>query len=147
MAGRVSGPRLRAPRGRAGAAPRVTAVTASFLVAGLALAAAYPGVAEPRSFAPFPPGAVDLSLRGAAPAFGVLAVAAWLARGHRLAATAAFVGTLLTVALGAALYAAALGAESPTAPLRALRLVPHRQLVSAAITAFVVTLARRSPSP
>ena len=132
------------PMIRATSARAFTAATALLLVVGLAIAGAYPHVAAPRATFPLPPDAVWASLRAAAPVYGVLAAAAWAASGRRLATSAAALGTLLTVGLGVALYAVALDAASPTAPARALRLVPLRQLAAAAITAYAVYLARRA---
>ena len=124
----------------------VPTATALLLAVGLAIAGVYPHVATPHAAFPLPPDAAWASLRAAAPVYGVLAFAAWAARGRRLATSAAAFGTLLTVGLGLALYAVALDAASPTAPARALRLVPLRQLAAAAITAYAVYLARRASS-
>ena len=120
------------------------ASTAVLLVLGLAVSALYPQVASAKTPIPFPPDAVWRSLRGAIFPYGLLALAAWGAGGRRLAVSAVFVGSLLTVGLGLALYAVALSADSPTAPLRALRIVPLRQLAFAAISAYLVYLARRA---
>lgn len=120
--------------------------TAVLLVLGLVVSALYPHVASSRTALPFPPEALWISLRGAILPYGLLALAAWGAGGRRLASSAAFFGALLTISLGLALYAVALGADSPTAPLRALRIVPLRQLAFAAITAYLVYIARRASS-
>ena len=122
------------------------AATAGLLVLGLVVSAMYPQVASPRTPTPFPPDAVWRSLHGAILPYGLLALAAWGAGGRRLATSAVFFGTLLTLGLGLALYAVALNAASPTAPLRALRIVPLRQLAFAAITAYLVYIARRASS-
>ena len=121
--------------------------TVVLLGLGLVASALYPSVASSKTGSPFPPDAMWTSLRGAIQPVGLLALAAWGAGGRRLATRAAFVGTLLTVGLGLALYAVALASDSPTAPLRALRLVPLRQLAFAAITAYLVYIARRASSP
>ena len=122
------------------------AATAGLLLVGLAASAMYPQVASSHTALPFAPDAVWSSLRSAILPYGLLALAAWGARGRRLATSAAFIGTLLTVGLGLALYAVALGADSPSAPLRAVRIVPLRQLAFAAITAYLVYIARRASS-
>lgn len=80
----------------------------------------------------------------AGPAAVLLLVARW-ARGHPLAAWAAVVGTLLTLALGLALYAAALRPDARVfAPAVALTFVPLRQLVAAVVVGWGVWLARRT---
>lgn len=122
------------------------AATAVLLLLGLAAGAMYPQVASSRTMIPFPSDAMWISLRGAILPFGLLALAAWGSGGRRLAIYAALVGALLTVGLGLALYAVALGADSPTAPIRALRIVPIRQLAFAGITAYFVYIARRASS-
>lgn len=132
--------RLNAPTPARG----LQAATALLLVLGVAASAMYPDVASPRAAVPFPPDAIWRSLNGAILPYGLLALAAIGAGGRRLATSAVFFGTLLTLGLGLALYAVALAAESPTAPIRALRVVPLRQLAFAAITAYVVYLARRA---
>ena len=64
---------------------------------------------------------------------------------HRLAAWAALVGTLLVLALGVALYAAALRPDArPSAPLVAFSFVPLRQLAAAAVVGWAVWLAHRT---
>ena len=80
----------------------------------------------------------------AGPAAALLLCVRWA--GHRrLAAWAALVGTLLVLALGVALYAAALRPDArPSAPLVALTFVPLRQLAAAAVVAWAVWLARRT---
>ena len=83
------------------------------------------------------------ALASVAPGLALVVVARW-ARGHRLAAWTAVVGALLTLALGVALYAAALASESPYAPAVAVRLVPLRQLAACAFAAWAVWIARRS---
>ena len=119
---------------------------AAFAVAALVavVGAAYP-LAVARSLG----GAASLesvgrgALTSAAPALALVVVARW-ARGHRLAAWTAVVGALLTLALGVALYAAALASESPYAPAVAVRLVPLRQLAACAFAAWAVWLVRRT---
>ncbi|MEM6287890.1 MAG: hypothetical protein AAF845_12095 [Bacteroidota bacterium] len=87
-------------------------------------------------------------MRGLGWAAGPAAVLVWSTRrveGHALAAFAALVGTLLVLALGLALYAAALRPEARlSAPLLALTFVPLRQLVAAAFVGWAVWLARRT---
>ncbi|GAB5536175.1 MAG: hypothetical protein Rubg2KO_24240 [Rubricoccaceae bacterium] len=124
----------------------VQAATALLLVLGLIASAMYPHVASPKTPIPFPPDAVWSSVERAILPYGLLALAAWGSGGRRLATSAALIGSLLTVGLGLALYAVALGADSPTAPVRALRIVPLRQLAFAAITAYLVYIARRASS-
>ncbi|MEO0557572.1 MAG: hypothetical protein AAF170_05240 [Bacteroidota bacterium] len=130
----------------ASSARGLQALTALVLVLGLVASATYPHIASSRTMIPFPPDAVWSSLRGAILPYGLLALAAFGAGGRRLATSAALIGSLLTVGLGLALYTVALGADSPTAPLRALRIVPIRQLAFAAITAYLVYIARRASS-
>lgn len=80
----------------------------------------------------------------AGPAAALLLATRW-ARGHPLAAWAAAVGTLLTLGLGLALYAAALRPDARTfAPAVALTFVPLRQLAAAAVVGWAVWLARRT---
>ena len=83
------------------------------------------------------------ALGSLAPALALVVVAR-LAGGHRLGAWTAVVGAALTLGLGVALYAAALGSESPVAPAVAVRLVPLRQLAACAFAAWAVWLARRA---
>lgn len=120
------------------------AATALLLVLGLVVSALYPDIASSRTSMPLPPDAVWRSLQGAILPYGLLALAALWAGGRRLATSAAFFGALLTLGLGLALYAVALESPSPTASVRALRLVPLRQLAFAAITAYIVYLAGRA---
>ena len=121
---------------------------AAFAVAGLvaAVGAAFPLAAASTRGGSATWGAVgDAALAAAAPALGLVVVAR-LARGHRLAAWAALVGAGLTLALGPALYAAALGPEArPHAPVLATAFVPLRQLAAVAVAAWVVWVARRTP--
>lgn len=86
-----------------------------------------------------------------APALGL-----WLvirqARVGRLASWSALVGSALTVGLGIALYAAALGGTRPGATALAVSFVPLRQLVAVAVTAWAVWISRsvrdrHSPAP
>ena len=83
------------------------------------------------------------ALASGAPGLALVVVARW-ARGHRLAAWTAVVGAGLTLALGVALYAAALASASAYAPAVAVRLVPLRQLAACAFAAWAVWLARRT---
>ena len=98
-----------------------------------------------RSDAPFSLGdGLDAVLPSLAPALG-LVVAARFARGHRLATWAALVGSLLTLALGVALYAAALQPDArPGAPTIATALVPLRQLVAVLFVAWAVWIVRKT---
>ena len=122
---------------------------AALIAVGLVVAvgASYPLVAERVR-----PGAIahDVSviLRSAGWASGpaaALTLCVRVASGHRLAEWAALVGTLLVLALGVALYAAALGPDaSRSAPRVALTFVPLRQLAAAAVVGWAVWLARRS---
>ena len=119
---------------------------AAWAVAALAVAvgAAYPAALAHRLGAPVPVEAVGQgALRSLAPAVAVLLVAR-LARGHRAAGWTALGGGLLVVALGAALYAAALSSESVRAPFVAVRLVPLRQLAAAAVAGWAVWWVRRT---
>lgn len=118
--------------------------TVLLLALGLAASAMYPQVASSNAALPLPSDALWRSLHGAILPYGLLALALMGAGGRRLATSAVFFGTLLTLGLGLALYAVALESSSPTAPIRALRIVPLRQLAFAAITAYVVYLARRA---
>lgn len=80
----------------------------------------------------------------AGPAAALLLAVRW-ARGHPLAAWAALVGTILTLGLGLALYAAALRPDArPSAPAVALTFVPLRQLAAAAVVGWAVWIARRT---
>jgi hypothetical protein len=55
------------------------------------------------------------------------------------------VGTLFTLGLGVALYAAALRPDArPAAPAVALTFVPLRQLAAAAVVGWAVWVARRA---
>ena len=123
-------------------APRRLAFAAAALV--VAVGAAYP-LAVARALG----GAASLEAvgRGAwasAPPGLALVVVARLARGHRRAAWTAVVGGLLTLALGVALYAAALSSPLSYAPAVAVRLVPLRQLAACAFAGWAVWLARRA---
>lgn len=80
----------------------------------------------------------------AGPTAALLFCVRW-ADGRRLATWTALVGTLLVLALGVALYAAALRPDArPSAPLVALTFVPLRQLVACAVVGWAVWLARRT---
>ena len=117
----------------------------AFAVAALvwAVGAAFPAVAA-RGGAAGEGALADAALAALAPALGVVAVARF-ARGHRFAAWAALVGAGLTLALGVALYAAALGPEArPSAPVLAAAFVPLRQLAAVAVTAWAVWVARKT---
>ncbi len=83
------------------------------------------------------------ALASLAPGLAVVLVGR-LARESRSAAWTASVGALLVLALGAALYAAALASPSVRAPYVAARLVPLRQLAACAVAAWAVWLVRRS---
>ena len=119
----------------------------AFVVAGLvaAVGAAFPLVAaSPRGAWTSWDVAGEAALAAFAPALGLVVVAR-LARGHRLAAWAALVGAVLTLALGVALYAAALRPEArPSAPALAAAVVPLRQLAAVAVAAWAVWIARRT---
>lgn len=79
-----------------------------------------------------------------APALALVVVTRY-ARGHRLASWAALVGGMLTLALGVALYAAALRPDArPGAPVLALSFVPLRQLVAVAFAFWAASLAKRT---
>ena len=111
----------------------------------LAVGAAFPAVAADRAGAsPSWAGVLDGATYAAMPALAIVAVARF-ARGHRLATWAAFLGGLLTLGLGVALYAAALRPEArPSAPVLALAFVPFRQLAAVAVTAWAVWTARKT---
>ena len=81
-------------------------------------------------------------LRTVAPALVVIAVVR-MARDSRGALWAALIGCVLTLALGAALYAAALQGTRPRAESLAISLVPLRQLVAVACTAWAVWITRQ----
>lgn len=111
------------------------------LVAG----AAFPAVAALRVGAE-PSAGVVLDAAGQAllPSLALAAVV-YLAGAHRLAAWSALLGGLLTLGLGVALYASALGPDArAVAPRLAVEVVPLRQLAAVAVTAWVVWIARRS---
>lgn len=80
----------------------------------------------------------------AGPAAALVLCVRW-AGAHRLATWTALVGTLLVLALGVALYAAALRPDArPSAPLVAFSFVPLRQLAASAVVGWAVWLARRT---
>ena len=83
----------------------------------------------------------DAGFNALAPALGLVVVTR-MSRASRLGAWAAFVGGLLTLALGVALYAAALGSARPGAVALAVAVVPLRQLVAVAVTAWAVWVTR-----
>lgn len=112
-------------------------MSAGLCVAGLGLAAWFPAAGGT--------GTVAESLARALVPYGLLGLVVVWARSGRTATWTAFVGTLLTLVLGAALYARALGPEAhPGAPALALSFVPLRQTAAAAVTATLVSLARRA---
>jgi hypothetical protein len=86
----------------------------------------------------------ESALRSLLPALGLLATVR-LAGTNRLASWASLVGALLTLALGTALYAAALGPDArPSARLLAVGVVPFRQVAAVAVVAWAVWIARRA---
>lgn len=116
----------------------------AFACAGLVLAsgAAFPLLAARSVGAVAPLAAVgDGALHALAPALALVVVAR-LGRSGRLASWAAFVGAALTVALGLALYAAALSARRPDALYVATDLVPLRQLAASAVAAWATWVVR-----
>lgn len=123
---------------------RIGALVTAGLV--LAVGAAFPAVAATRLGAsPTLAGVLDGATYAALPALGLAWITLRLARGHRLASWAAFLGALLTLGLGLALYAAALRPDArPSAPVLALAFVPFRQLAAVAVTAWVVWTAGKT---
>ena len=127
--------------------PRLTA--AAYVGAALVLAV---GAAFPLAAEALRPGPVAASwaavARSAGWAAGPAAALVWAVRwgsGRPLAAWAALVGTLFTLGLGVALYAASLRPDArPFAPAVALTFVPLRQLAAAAVVGWAVWLARRA---
>ena len=117
----------------------------AFAVAGLVwtIGAAFPAVAARGG--PVGEGAfLDAALAALALTLEIVVVARF-ARGHRLAAWAALVGAGLTLALGVALYAAALRPDArPSAPVLAVAFVPLRQLAAVAVAAWAVWVARKT---
>ena len=113
----------------------------------LAVGAAYPIVADALRPGPID-GAWGTVLRSAGwaagPAAALLLCVRWAA-GRHLATWAALVGSILVLALGVALYAAALRPDArPSAPLVAFTFVPLRQLAASAFVGWAVWLARRT---
>lgn len=94
------------------------------------------------------PGDWATVLRSAGWAAGPAAALVWTVRwaeDRPVAVGAALVGALLVLALGVALYAAALRPDArPSAPAVALTYVPLRQLAAAAFVGWAVWLARRA---
>ena len=127
------------------AAGRLRLAAFGVAVAVVAVGALYPlAVAQALGGPATPENVGRGALASLAPALALVVVAR-LARDHRLAAWTALTGAALTLALGVALYAAALGpAASPVAPAVAVRLVPLRQLAAAAVAAWAVWIVRRT---
>lgn len=125
------------------------AVAGAYLGAALVLAGGglFPVLADTLRPGALAPDSAAI-LRGLGWSAGPAAVLVWSTGrvgGRPLAASAALVGTLLVLALGAGLYAAALRPEArPSAPALALTFVPVRQLVAAAFVGWAVWLARRA---
>ncbi len=125
----------------------LTLATSVGIALVLLAGAGYPVAAEHLRPGPVPL-TLESVLRSAGWASGptaALVLCLRLAGGHRLATWTALLGTLLVLALGAALYAAALRPDArPSAPLVALSFVPLRQLAAAAVAGWAVWLARRT---
>ena len=119
-------------------APRAIAFGVAALV--LAVGAAFPAVAAHRvGLAPSWDGVLEGGVAALAPALGLVVVARQARSG--VSSWAAVVGSLLTLGLGVALYAAALGAR-PGAAALAVSFVPLRQLVAVAFCGWAVWITR-----
>lgn len=105
----------------------------------VASGAAFPAVAAGGQ--PSAGAVADGALVALAPALGLVVVTRQ-ARGRRLSSWAALVGSLLTLALGLALYAAALQGTRLGAADLAVSFVSIRQLVAVAVTAWAVWVTR-----
>lgn len=114
----------------------------AFVIAALVIAsgAAYPLVAAHQlGLSVAWPGVLEVAVPALAPALGLVVVARQ-AR-SRVSSWAALVGSLLTLALGVALYAAALEGRPRTAAA-VVAFVSVRQLVAAAFSGWAVWITR-----
>ena len=137
---------MRAGRGVTDRPPPLAAAAYLAAAAVFACGAAYPFAADalrPGVVAGTWPSVLRSAGWAAGPAAALVFATRWAGR-RPLAAWAALVGGLLVLALGVALYASALDAPRPFAPVVALRLVPLRQLAAAAFVVWAVWLARRT---
>lgn len=121
-------------------APGRTAAALALSALGAAAMLALPATAWP-----------ELTVReaglGAVP-YLVLAAAAVWGRRRRLAATTVLVGTVATLAMGAALVR--LGLSDRADPVPFFRAIVRPQLLAGAVTLYLVSLARRTrriPAP